>query len=159
MISATFTGQIITHFESALSTYVVLTAFIPMLMDSGGNAGSQASVSVIRSLSLDEIEYKDSFKVLWKEFRVAILCGVTLALANFAKLILIDNVGMNIALVVCLTLVVTIMIAKLIGSFLPIIANKMGFDPAVMASPFITTLVDATSLIIYFRFATLLLGI
>ena len=159
MISATFTGQIITHFESALSTYVVLTAFIPMLMDSGGNAGSQASVSVIRSLSLDEIEYKDSFKVLWKEFRVAILCGVTLALANFAKLILIDNVGMNIALVVCLTLIVTIMIAKLIGSFLPIIANKMGFDPAVMASPFITTLVDATSLIIYFRFATLLLGI
>ena len=159
MISATFTGQIITHFESALSTYVVLTAFIPMLMDSGGNAGSQASVSVIRSLSLDEIEYKDSFKVLWKEFRVAILCGVTLALANFAKLILIDNVGMTIALVVCLTLVVTIMIAKLIGSFLPIIANKMGFDPAVMASPFITTLVDATSLIIYFRFATLLLGI
>ena len=159
MISATFTGQIITHFESALSTYVVLTAFITMLMDSGGNAGSQASVSVIRSLSLDEIEYKDSFKVLWKEFRVAILCGVTLALANFVKLILIDNVGMTIALVVCLTLVVTIMIAKLIGSFLPIIANKMGFDPAVMASPFITTLVDATSLIIYFRFATLLLGI
>ena len=94
MISATFTGQIITHFESALATYVVLTAFIPMLMDSGGNAGSQASVSVIRSLSLDEIEYKDSFKVLWKEFRVAILCGITLALANFAKLMLIDNVGL-----------------------------------------------------------------
>lgn len=159
MISATFTGQIITHFEDALSTYVVLTAFIPMLMDSGGNAGSQASVSVIRSLSLDEIEYKDSFKVLWKEFRVAILCGLTLALANFAKLMLIDNVSMTIALVVCLTLVVTILIAKLIGSFLPILANKLGFDPAVMASPFITTLVDATSLIIYFRFASILLGI
>ena len=159
MISATFTGQIITHFESALSTYVVLTAFIPMLMDSGGNAGSQASVSVIRSLSLDEIEYKDSIKVLWKEFRVAILCGLTLALANFAKLMLIDNVGLTIALVVCLTLLVTITIAKLIGSFLPIVANKFGFDPAVMASPFITTLVDATSLIIYFRFATILLGI
>ena len=159
MISATFTGQIITHFEDALSTYVVLTAFIPMLMDSGGNAGSQASVSVIRSLSLDEIEYKDSFKVLWKEFRVAILCGLTLALANFAKLMLIDNVSMTIALVVCLTLVVTVLIAKLIGSFLPILANKLGFDPAVMASPFITTLVDATSLIIYFRFASILLGI
>lgn len=159
MISATFTGQIITHFESALSTYVVLTAFIPMLMDSGGNAGSQASVSVIRSLSLSEIEYKDSIKVLWKEFRVAILCGITLALANFVKLMLIDNVGLTISLVVCLTLVVTIMIAKLIGSLLPIIANKLGFDPAVMASPFITTLVDATSLVIYFRFATILLGI
>lgn len=159
MISATFTGQIITHFESALSTYVVLTAFIPMLMDSGGNAGSQASVSVIRSLSLNEIEYKDSFKVLWKELRVAILCGVTLALANFAKLLFIDNVGLTIALVVCLTLVVTITIAKLIGSILPILANKLGFDPAVMASPFITTLVDAASLIIYFRFATIILGI
>ncbi len=159
MISATFTGQIITHFENALSTYVILTAFIPMLMDSGGNAGSQASVSVIRSLSLNEIEYKDSFKVLWKELRVAILCGITLALANFAKLMLIDNVSITIALVVCLTLVVTILIAKLIGSFLPILANKLGFDPAVMASPFITTLVDATSLIIYFRFASLLLQI
>ena len=159
MISATFTGQIITHFENALSTYVVLTAFIPMLMDSGGNAGSQASVSVIRSLSLSEIEYKDSFKVLWKEFRVAILCGITLALANFAKLLFIDNVGITIALVVCLTLLVTITIAKLIGSFLPILANKLGFDPAVMASPFITTLVDAASLIIYFRFAAILLGV
>jgi magnesium transporter len=159
MISATFTGQIITHFEGALASYVILTAFIPMLMDSGGNAGSQASVSVIRSLSLDEIEYKDSFRVLWKEFRVALLCGITLAIANFAKLYFIDNVGMKIALVVCLTLIVTIIIAKLIGSLLPILANKIGFDPAVMASPFITTLVDATSLIIYFRFASLLLGI
>ena len=159
MISATFTGQIITHFESALATYVILTAFIPMLMDSGGNAGSQASVSVIRSLSLDEIEYKDSFKVLWKEFRVAILCGLTLGIANFAKLMLIDNVGLKISLVVCLTLVLTIVIAKIIGSFLPILANKIGFDPAVMASPFITTLVDATSLIIYFKIASILLGI
>ena len=159
MISATFTGKIITHFESALAAYVVLTSFIPMLMDSGGNAGSQASVSVIRSLSLDEIEFKDTFAVLWKEFRVAILCGITLAIANFAKLYFIDNVGLKIAAVVCLTLIVTIIIAKLIGSFLPILANKIGFDPAVMASPFITTLVDATSLIIYFRFASLLLGI
>ena len=159
MISATFTGQIITHFESALATYVILTAFIPMIMDSGGNAGSQASVSVIRSLSLNEIEYKDTFKVLWKELRVAILCGITLASANFLKLYFIDNVGFRIAGVVCLTLIVTIIIAKLIGSSLPILANKIGLDPAVMASPFITTLVDATSLIIYFRFASLLLGI
>ena len=159
MISATFTGKIITHFEGALSTYVVLTAFIPMLMDSGGNAGSQASVSVIRSLSLDEIEFKDTFKVLWKEFRVAILCGLTLAIANFIKLMLIDNVGFTISLVVCSTLVVTILIAKLIGSSLPIIANKLGFDPAVMASPFITTLVDATSLLIYFSISAMLLNI
>ncbi len=159
MISATFTGKIITHFEGALSTYVVLTAFIPMLMDSGGNAGSQASVSVIRSLSLDEIEFKDTFKVLWKEFRVAILCGLTLAIANFIKLMLVDNVGFTISLVVCSTLVVTILIAKLIGSSLPIIANKLGFDPAVMASPFITTLVDAASLLIYFSISAMLLNI
>ena len=159
MISATFTGQIITHYEVALSSYVILTAFIPMLMDSGGNAGSQASVSVIRSLSLDEITYKDTFKVIWKEFRVAILCGGTLALCNFAKLLLIDNVEMQIAAVVCGTLIITVIIAKLIGSVLPILANKLGFDPAVMASPFITTLVDATSLVIYFKIASLILNI
>jgi magnesium transporter len=159
MISATFTGQIITHYEVALSSYVILTAFIPMLMDSGGNAGSQASVSVIRSLSLDEITYKDTFKVIWKEFRVAILCGATLALCNFAKLLLIDNVEMQIAAVVCVTLIITVIIAKLIGSVLPILANKLGFDPAVMASPFITTLVDATSLVIYFKIASLILNI
>lgn len=159
MISATFTGKIITHFESALSTYVVLTAFIPMLMDTGGNAGSQASVSVIRSLSLDEIEYKDTFKVLWKEFRVSILVGVTLALANFLKLIFIDSVTLEIAFIVCFTLIITVMVAKLIGSSLPILARKIGFDPAVMASPFITTIVDACSLLIYFKIASLLLGI
>lgn len=159
MISATFTGQIITHFESALASYVILTAFIPMLMDSGGNAGSQASVSVIRSLSLDEIECKDTFKIIFKEFRVALLCGLTLALANFLKLILVDNLGISISLVVCSTLMLTIIIAKLIGSVLPILANKLGFDPAVMASPFITTLVDATSLIIYFNIASLILHI
>ncbi len=159
MVSATFTGSIITHFEAALAAAVVLTSFIPMLMDSGGNAGSQASVSVIRALSLDEIEFKDTFKVLWKEFRVAILCGITLACANFIKLLFIDNVGVTISLVVCLTLVITILIAKLIGSSLPIIANKLGFDPAVMASPFITTLVDAASLVIYFKISTILLNI
>ncbi|MBR1417331.1 MAG: magnesium transporter [Bacilli bacterium] len=159
MISATFTGGIITHFENALASYVVLTAFIPMLMDTGGNAGSQASVSVIRSLSLNEIEYKDTFKVLWKELRVSLLCGTSLALANFLKLIFLDNVSILIASVVCITLVITVCVAKLIGSSLPIIAKKLKFDPAVMASPFITTIVDACSLLIYFKIATILLGI
>ncbi|MBQ3308085.1 MAG: magnesium transporter [Bacilli bacterium] len=159
MISATFTGKIITHFESALAAYVVLTSFIPMLMDSGGNAGSQASVSVIRSLSLDEIEYKDTFKVIWKELRVAILCGITLAGANFLKLLYLDHIAFNVSLVVCSTLVMTIVFAKFVGCSLPILAKKIGFDPAVMASPFITTIVDACSLLIYFQFAGILLGI
>ena len=159
MISATFTGSIITHFEQALATYVVLTSFIPMLMDSGGNAGSQASVSVIRSLSLDEIEFKDTLKVIWKEIRVATLCGITLSAANFVKLMVIDQVTMPIAAVVCSTLLLTIVFAKLVGCSLPILAKKIGFDPAVMASPFITTIVDACSLLIYFKIAGVLLGI
>ena len=159
MVSATFTGGIISHFESALATYVVLTAFIPMLMDTGGNAGSQASVSVIRALSLDEIEYKDVFKVIWKEIRVSVLCGITLAIANFAKLMLFDKVGFQIALVVCGTLMLTVTVAKFIGCSLPILAKRLGFDPAVMASPFITTIVDACSLLIYFKIASLMLGI
>ena len=159
MVSATFTGAIITHFEEALATYVVLTAFIPMLMDTGGNAGSQASVSVIRSLSLGEIEYKDTFKVIWKEFRVSLLCGITLAIANFAKLMIFDKVGFEIALIVCSTLVMTVAVAKMIGCSLPIAAKRIGFDPAVMASPFITTIVDACSLLIYFRIASSLLGL
>ena len=159
MISATFTGSIITHFEDALAAYVVLTSFIPMLMDSGGNAGSQASVSVIRALSLDEIEFKDTFKVIWKEIRVAVLCGIVLAVCNYGKLMLIDRVGSKVALVVCATLLITIIFAKFIGSTLPIVAKKLGFDPAVMASPFITTIVDACSLLIYFRIAGVLLGI
>ena len=159
MISAAFTGSIITHFENALATYVALTAFIPMLMDTGGNAGSQASVSVIRGLSLGEIEYSDTLKVIWKEIRVSCLCGLTLAVANFAKLMLLDRVGLEISFIVCTTLVMTVLVAKLIGCSLPILAKKIGFDPAVMASPFITTLVDACSLLIYFKFASLLLGI
>lgn len=159
MISATFTGGIITHFENALATYVALTAFIPMLMDTGGNAGGQASVSVIRSLSLGEIEYKDTLKVIWKEFRVSLLCGLTLAIANFLKLMFINHVGLAISAIVCSTLVITVAVAKLIGCSLPIIAKKIGFDPAVMASPFITTIVDACSLLIYFRIASLMLGI
>ena len=159
MISATFTGKIITHFEDALAAYVILTSFIPMLMDSGGNAGSQASVSVIRGLSLDEIAFKDTFRVMWKEIRVALLCGVTLVVANFLKFIFLDHVAVNIATVVCITLLITIIFAKFIGCTLPILAKKIGFDPAVMASPFITTLVDACSLLIYFQIAGLLLGI
>lgn len=159
MISATFTGMIITHFEDALSTYIVLTSFIPMLMDTGGNAGSQASVSIIRALSLDEMDFKDLPGVVWKEARVSFLVGITLAITNFIKLLLIDKVAISVALVVCLTLVVTVFVAKIVGCSLPMLAKKIGFDPAVMASPFITTIVDALSLIIYFRFASLLLGI
>ena len=159
MISATFTGKIIQHYEAALASYVVLTSFIPMLMDTGGNAGGQSSVTIIRSLSLNDIEYKDTLKVIWKEIRVAVIAGLTLAIANFAKLLLIDKVTTSVALVVCLTLVVTVIIAKIIGCSLPILAKKIGFDPAVMASPFITTIVDAISLIVYFQIATHLLGI
>ena len=159
MISATFTGMIITSFEDALAAQVTLTAFIPMLMDTGGNSGSQASVTVIRGLSLGEIEFVDIFKVMWKEIRVALMCGVTLAIANFAKLMLFDRVGLWVSLVVCLTLIVTVFFAKIIGCVLPMLAKKIGFDPAVMASPFITTAVDAISLVVYFQIATLLLGI
>lgn len=159
MISATFTGRIIASFEDALSVYVVLTTFIPMLMDTGGNAGGQTSVTVIRGLSLNEIEFSDFFKVVWKEIRVALLCGLTLAVANFAKLMIIDRVTMPVAAVVCATLVAAVLIAKLVGSMLPMLAKKIGFDPAVMASPFITTIVDALSLLIYFRIASMVLGI
>lgn len=159
MISATFTGSIITSFEDALSVCVVLTAYIPMLMDTGGNAGGQASVTIIRGLSLDEIEFSDIFKVIWKEARVAMLCGFTLAAANFVKLLVFDRVAITVALVVCLTLVAAVFIAKIVGCILPMLAKKIGFDPAVMASPFITTIVDALSLLIYFRIATAVLHI
>ena len=159
MISATFTGKIISSFEDALSVYVILTAFIPMLMDTGGNAGGQASVTIIRGLSLDEIEFGDMIRVIGKEIRVAALCGLTLALCNFAKLMLFDKVGMSVALVVCFTLVCVVLIAKVVGCTLPMFAKKLGFDPAVMASPFITTIVDAISLLIYFQIATNLLGL
>ncbi len=158
MISATFTGKIIQNFENQLASYTILTAFIPMLMDTGGNAGGQASVSIIRALSLNDIEFGDIFKVMFKESRVALLCAITLGVCNFFKMLLIDNVSCMIALVVCITLVFTIVLAKLIGCTLPMIAKKIGFDPAVMASPFITTIVDACSLIIYFNIASILLG-
>ena len=159
MVSATFTGAIISSFEDALSVYAALIAFIPMLMDTGGNAGGQASVTIIRGLSLGEIEYRDVPRIVWKEARVAVLCGCTLAAANFAKLLFFDQVGILVALTVCLTLVAAVLMAMLVGCLLPIGATKIGFDPAVMASPFITTIVDALSLLVYFRFATIILKI
>ena len=165
MLSATFTSMIITSFEGVLAQIIILSSFIPMITGSGGNAGSQASVSVIRALSLGEIEFKSIFKVLWKELRVAILCGLTLGAANFFKLLFFDlrNYGnapgeagnpIFIALVVSLTLVGTIIMAKIVGSSLPLLAKKVGFDPAVMANPLITTVCDSLSLLIYFAVAT-----
>ncbi len=164
MVSATFTGMIITSFEDALSLLPVLTAFIPMLMDTGGNCGSQSSVTVIRALSLDELKFRDVFTVMWKEFRTAILCGMVLSVVCFAKVLLVDrllmgnpSVSLLVAGVVCLTLGVTVVIAKFVGCSLPLLAKRLGFDPAVMASPFITTIVDALSLLVYFLFAKTLL--
>ncbi len=166
MVSATFTGMIITGFEAKLAASVVLTAFIPMLMDTGGNAGGQASVTIIRGMSLGDIELKDVLGVIWKEMRVSLLCGVTLAVVNFGKIMLVDRLLLGnteitamVALVVCLTLVLAVFIAKLIGCSLPIAAKAIGFDPAVMASPFITTIVDAISLLAYFLIAQALLHI
>ena len=164
MVSATFTGIIITHFENALAAQVVLTAFIPMLMDTGGNSGSQASVTVIRALSLDDVEFADLPVVVWKEIRTAVLCGVSLAGACFVKLMVVDKlilgneaVTTTVAAVVCSTMALTVLVAKLIGCSLPMFAKKLGFDPAVMASPFITTIVDAVSLLVYFAIASALL--
>ena len=159
MISATFTGAIITRYTNALAGYLVLTAYIPMLMDTGGNAGSQASVSIIRSLSLGEIDFSEVGKAIWKEIRVAFMCGLTLACANFVKMMILDRIPAQIALIICLTLVMVVLIAKLIGCTLPLLADKIGFDPAVMASPLITTIVDAVSLSIYFALATHMLNI
>lgn len=166
MLSATFTGIILTHFEASLSACAILTSFIPMLSGTGGNSGTQASTAVIRALSLGEVEFSDVLEVLWKEFRVSVCCGVCLAAANFVKMMLVDRWLMHnpavtplVALVVCCTLVGTVMCAKLVGCILPIAAEKIGFDPAVMASPFISTIVDSISLLIYFNFASMLLGI
>jgi magnesium transporter len=159
MLSATFTGSIITHFESALGNAVILTAFIPMLMGSGGNAGGQTSTTVIRSLFLEEIRPRNIAQILWKELRVSLLCGATLALAAYAKVMLIDGVGAPIALVVSLSLLATVVVAKLTGAVLPVLAKLIRLDPAVMASPFITTIVDAVSLLIYFSIATRILDI
>ena len=164
MVSATFTGMIITGFESALAAQVVLTAFIPMLMDTGGNSGSQASVTVIRALSLGELDLSDLPKVVWKEIQTAVLCGVALATLCFVKIMVFDrlvlgnsDITVMTAFVVCLTMALTVLVAKIVGCTLPLIAKKLGFDPAVMASPFITTIVDALSLLVYFGIASALL--
>lgn len=154
MVSATFTGMILDHFEVALSAVPALTIFIPMLMDTGGNSGSQAAVTIIRGLSLGEISFRDIFKVMWKEFRVGILCATSIALVVLAKVTFFDRKGMAIAVVVALTVFFVIITAKMIGGLLPMIAKKIGFDPAVMASPFITTIVDAISLLLYFTIAS-----
>lgn len=158
LISATFTSLILMTYEDALAKYVVLTAFIPMITDTGGNAGSQSASTIIRSLSLKEIGFHDFFYVLWKEFRVAIACGLTLAVFNFAKLMIIDRLGLSVSLVISMTLFVTVLIAKAVGSVLPIIADKLGFDPAVMASPLITTVVDALAILVYLNIAITILG-
>ena len=164
MVSSTFTSLIITHFESALDKVAVLTAFIPMLMGTGGNSGSQSSVTVIRALSLGELEFGDLFRVIWKEIRTGVLCGVALAVACYAKLMLVDgllfgNAGITwqVGLVVCATMSLTVLVAKIIGAVLPLVAKKLGLDPAVMASPFITTIVDTLSLLLYFAVASMVL--
>ena len=166
MLSATFTGMILNHYENALAACLVLNAYIPMLSGTGGNSGTQASTAVIRALSLDEVDFSDVLKVLWKELRVSLLCGVCLAAANFAKMLLVDRMLLGngavtpmVCLVVCLTILFVVVFAKCVGCSLPILAEKVGLDPAVMASPFISTVVDATSLLIYFSFASALLGI
>ncbi|MCR4990256.1 MAG: magnesium transporter [Lachnospiraceae bacterium] len=159
MVSATFTGSIITSFEDALKKMSVLMAYVPMLMDTGGNAGGQASVTIIRGLSLGDISFKDTCKVMWKELRVAFMCGLTLAGANFVKLLVFDKLAIPVIIVVCMTLICAVLFAKLIGCSLPILAKALGFDPAVMASPFITTIVDVISLLVYFGIATSVLGL
>ena len=166
MVSATFTGLIITSFEGALAAHVALTAFIPMLMGTGGNSGSQSSVTVIRSLSLGELKFKDIGIVLWKEIRTSVLCGIALGLVCFAKIWFVDkmlfgndDITLMVDLVVCLALCVTVIVAKVVGCLLPMAAKAMKLDPAVMASPFISTIVDALSLLVYFLFAKSLLGV
>lgn len=162
MISATFTGQIITGFESQLAKFAGLTACIPMLMDTGGNSGNQVSTLIIRGLALGTIKIKDYFKVLWKEIRVAVLCGVSLAVANFIRMFILSRFGwgsdnVKIILVVCLAMVFAVIVAKMIGCSLPILAKLLHLDPALMAGPMITTIVDAITLVIYFGFARLIL--
>ncbi len=159
MLSSTFTAMIINNYQNAFLAYGALTAFIPMLMGTGGNSGSQASVTIIRSLSLGDIEFRDIVKVLFKEVGAALMCGILLAAASFLKLMLFDRVGFDISLIVSLALIGTVIFAKAVGCSLPMLAKKIGFDPAVMASPIITTIVDAVSLVIYFKIATGVLNI
>ncbi len=159
MISATFTGAIIANYEAALASYATLTVFIPMIMGTGGNAGGQSSVTIIRALSLNEVKFKDSIKVLLKELSVGIICGLTLAICNFVKLLIFDKISILFASIVCIALFLTVLLAKIIGAILPILADKIHLDPAVMANPIITTIVDALSLLVYFQIASTLLGI
>ena len=166
MVSATFTGMIITSFESALATQAALTAFIPMLMGTGGNSGSQSSVTIIRALSLDELKFSDLLRVVWKEIRTAVLCGLVLAVVCFGKIWLVDrmllgnyDITLQVDAVVCLALFVTVLVAKIVGAALPMVAKAVKLDPAVMASPFITSIVDALSLLVYFMFASMVLGV
>ena len=165
MFLATFTGMIITSFENALAGSIALTAFIPMIMNTGGNSGSQSSVAIIRSLALGDIEFKDIGKIILKESGVSLICGILLAAANFIKILLIDNmllgsdISTAVAFVVCVTLLLTVVAAKIIGCTLPLFAKLARLDPAVMASPFITTIVDAISLFVYFQIASVILGV
>jgi magnesium transporter len=159
MISATFTEGIIRRFEGFLQAVVVLTAFIPMLMDTGGNSGSQSSTLIIRGLALGEIDLKDAGKVMWKEFRVSILVGIVLAVVNFFRTYLFSGVGVTVSLTISITLLVVVIIAKVVGGILPIAAKKVKLDPAIMAGPLITTIVDALSLMVYFSVAAWLLKI
>ena len=166
MVSATFTGLIMTSFEDALAAQIALSAFIPMLMGTGGNSGSQSSVTVIRGLSLGELEFRDIGIILWKEIRTAVMCGVALAVVCFGKIWLVDrmmmgntSITLQVDLVVCLALAVTVVVAKIVGCLLPMAAKAVKLDPAVMASPFISTIVDALSLLVYFLFAKMILGV
>ena len=166
MVSATFTGLIMTAFEDALAAQIALSAFIPMLMGTGGNSGSQSSVTVIRGLSLNELDFSDIGVILWKEIRTALMCGVALAVVCFGKIWLVDhlmmgneNITLMVDLVVCCALCVTVVVAKIVGCLLPMAAKAVKLDPAVMASPFISTIVDALSLLVYFLFAKTLLHI
>ena len=160
MVSATFTEKIITHFEGALTACVALTAFIPMLTGTCGNCGNQSSSTIIRGLSLGEIEFRDTLKVVFKEFLIALACGIALAVVNFAKLMIFDDaITWQMALVVSVTMIAAVVFAKVVGSILPVIAKKIGFDPAVMSSPFISTIVDAVTLLIYFAIASSVLNL
>lgn len=159
MISATFTGFVIKKYETTLQSVVILAMFIPMLMDTGGNAGSQSSTLIIRGIALEEIEFSDIFKVIWKEFRVSLLVGVILSGFNFIRLYYFEKVGMGISFVVCISLFATIIMAKVIGGVLPLVAKSLKIDPAIMASPLITTIVDTAALMVYFKLAVTFLNI
>ncbi len=159
MISSVFTSKILQYFEGQLTANGALIAFMPMLMGTAGNAGGQVSVTIIRCLSVGEVRMGDILKIIWKEFRVSILCGITLAVVNFLKMLAVDNVAIGVALTVSITISLTVIVAKFIGGILPVVAKRIGLDPAVMASPFITTICDVVSLLLYFRVAAMILGI